>query len=1267
MAFFQKYMKSFIAVAFIIAAIIVVVLLLGGEPEENPIRKTIISHVGEVEKDIRFLGDKVIFKIYYKNTSSKIVNIGIVDKLDPGLDNITVFSTGKYDSNTHAVIWELKNVSAGASGFVSFEAALSKEATIENQAYVMIGIDGLDDLKLSEKEKPVLAIDTLKPLSKEVLRTNTVKVVVHGKPKLGWIPFEKGAKEGKKSTSNMKDETTTDVMINFNIPGMYVNEKMIDGITYHQLSMPFQANKMDIGKPQVPIAGRIIEVPKNVDFSIEIVEKKSINLNYYNVMPVQEPQIRQSSPSYTDKFTINKAAYLRQAEYPGDLAIVRPQDIGIVRGHRIVFLKVNPVQFNPVTKEMTAYSQIEVKLRYSRPAQIEPIDSRIYSNAFEDLLKNSVMNYKDDSRHARGDERHHKEVGCDYLILTHGDFYDPADINNPIVRFAEWKSQKGYITKVVDIADIPAGQDEDDIRDYIDNAYDNWYPVPTYVLLVGDSEFLPTNYQRSDGTDIEHRAVDFYNGANVGTDLYYSTVDGADFFPDIFIGRISVDTLAEAQTVFDKIIDYEKQPPANANYYTDSSLVQLFEDDWAIDGREDGTFRIVEFAEEIRTYLQNNGYTSTRIYDQSGNFANGPQRYEDGTNIPAALTIAGGFPWNGATGDITNEINNGNFLSIYDGHGLRDLWDRPEFDNADVNALANGALTPVVFSLACETGWFDNETDDDVLLSTSAIPSNTGNNAESLSETFLRHNNGGAVGIIGSSRISYEENDFMMLGMVSAVWPDFNPNPPLRGGVMPDHEISVLSRLGQIITFSKIFMANAYDDDQLQFEIYHLFGDPEMPIWTDQPIALDVVYPTGIGSTGEQDFVVRVLDSATGNPVNMAQVTLTQNGAIVETRQTNPDGYARFTMSGVPAGDMTITVVASNYIPFEDKIIVSASGAQINRLDPQDGTENQKVHVGGMDFSGNEEVDIYFGDTNIHTVAATAGSFGQAGVADVDIQVPSPHGLGPVNVLATGRNSNRHGVDVFHVRTANPIDLYTYSQWDDGTWHLHQGNNPTWNNPEIQIYDAATNDPVESNNLVVGQNYRIKIKVHNDTDFDADNVKVTFKWANFGVGQPDRVWENIDTVEVNVASNSVHEAEVLWTPGSTGHLCIKADIYHIEDIVSSNNSGQENCHVGPTASPATVPFEVWNPTKEPAMVFLELRQQPNLGNTQGGNLLWGSHIVHPSPQLIMPDKSSKAEVVIDPDILGGDIRPGEKVEFSLTGFINGKVVGGANFIIIKGK
>jgi hypothetical protein len=470
-----------------------------------------------------------------------------------------------------------------------------------------------------------------------------------------------------------------------------------------------------------------------------------------------------------------------------------------------------------------------------------------------------------------------------------------------------------------------------------------------------------------------------------------------------------------------------------------------------------------------------------------------------------------------------------------------------------------------------------------------------------------------------------------------------------------------LVKMGQVEVFSKVYMANCYSHDvhrQESFEMYHTFGDPEMPVWTREPINLTVDRPDGIGAVGIQDFVVEVTETGNGNPVANAVTVLTRGDSIIAYRETNPAGIVHFTLSSVGTGDLDITVTAHNYRPYQDTIRVTDSGGTINRLNPGDGPEGQVFYVGGRNFQiGGETVTIQFGTQEEQVNTDAEGKFGQSGT-NVEFTVPSPSQLGPVNVIAHGETSGRYAVDVFQVRSANPIDLYIYSQWDNTTWHLHNGANPTWNNPDIRLYDSD-NSPVSSNNLVVGQQYTVEAAIHNDTDFPANNVKVTFKGVTFGVGQPAPAWGVIGTDTLDVPANATRTAVAQWVPPRTGHLCIQAEIYHNEDINGDNNKGQENCDVSSTSSPAKVPFLVFNPTDKPAALHLELRQI----RKRKKDRIWPATIVHPDPQVIPPGESKEAVVEIDPDKI--HIFPCRIAEFALTGFINGEVVGGANFIITR--
>jgi len=1172
----------------------------------------------------------------------------ITDPLDKGLSKITVLNDGQYDEQTHTVTWNVKELSPKEKGFVEFIAEVGATKEIHNQAYVK-----------KYEEGPI--------------ETNIVVTKVFVSPKLGWIPFHKESEPREPPSSNMKDETTMGITVNFDISGMFVQEVKVDGVKYHRTSIPGHANLINIGEPELPIVGQIIEIPFGVNLKPKVVKSESIELKGYNIYPAQEPVPRNKKRQVTDQFKIDKNTYTNKVLYPSELVKIKPKDLGVIRGHRVVFLKVNPVQANPVSRQMRVFSNIEVRLEYDRPGQITRVKRRIESRDFEEMLKGLILNYKNQYRFTREETDKEKEAGCHYLILTHSDFYQATDANNPIVRLRNWKQKKGLTTKVVDVATIAGGNTANSIETYMQNVYDNWDPVPTYVLLVGDADFIPTN----NGTN--HSS---HRNTPIGTDLNYSTLDGVDYFPDIFIGRLSVETLQQAIDVVAKIIDYEQNPPAtpaNDDFYRNTSLVGLFEDVRRgvtnPNGIENPTFRIIENAEAIRNYLIGQGYNVERIYDQSGNWPQGPQTYEDGISpVPVDLTIAGnppaipGFPWNGGTGDIQAAINGGNFIATYDGHGDRRDWSQPSFDTGDVAGLNNGNLTPVVFVFACMSGWFDNETDNFNAYPPPPTPA-AGTNNDCFCELILREAGNGAVATVGATRISWEHNDFMMIGVYKALWPNFVPNPPVSG-IVPQMQMGPLVRMGQIHNFCKFYMANRYTHDwyrESSFEMYHLFGDPEMPVWTQAPLNLRVNHPVGIGSVGEQDFIVRVTDSASGDPVQSAVIALTQRKVVAGepvdiirgVEQTNPDGIARFTLHSIPAGDLDITVTAHNFRQYSGVIKVSSVGATLNRLDPDNGIEGQVIHVGGQGFSGNENIKIYFGDQYVLTTAASSGEFGQVG-SDVDINVPTPYDLGPVNVVAHSEGgTDRYAVDVFQVRSQNPIDLFTYSQRDESTWHLTPGDDPTWNNPEIQLYDGAT--PVASNNLIVGTTYNVKLKVHNETNFKADNVKIVYKWCNYGIGGP---WYDFHTDSRDVQANSITESEAPFTPAATGHLCMSCEIHHIEDINTNNNRGQENLHVGPTASPTKVCFLVWNLTKKPATVFLEVRQliKPKQRMKER---LWATWVKHPDPQVLKPEERAEACLIVDPDV--ADVEPGTKAEFAVTGFIDGKMIGGVNVELTKSK
>jgi hypothetical protein len=508
-----------------------------------------------------------------------------------------------------------------------------------------------------------------------------------------------------------------------------------------------------------------------------------------------------------------------------------------------------------------------------------------------------------------------------FLIITHPDFEAQANL------LAQWKKQKGIKTKVI-TTDITGGT-ASEIKSYIEAEYNN-FSIDS-VLLLGDAEFIPTNYQTTHP----------YHGIETGTDLYFATVAGADYIPDISIGRIPVDTSAEAETVINKIVNYEKNPVSDPNFYENITVGAYFQDrrKWTPasgwippDGYEDRRFVLT--SEEIRDFLLAEGYNVDRIYTTEPsitptNYNNGS--YNAGTPLPVELLRANSFPWNGNRTDVSNGISSGRLIVNHRNHGADRNdgypftgWGDPYYDHTDISTLTNGELLPLVFSINCETGWFDGETD-----------AYTTRNFESFSELFLLQPAGGAVGVIGSARVSYSGyNDDMAKGFYDAIWPNFMSG---YGSGSP------IYRMGSVLNYGKIYMSTVRGEGiirKTEFEEFHYFGDPTMEIWTDIPQDLTVYHDSVIPSdaTSYEVEVKQKISEDNYVPLDGALVTLTKDGNIIGTA-TSSNGVATVDFGGtLPTTGhydeyIQVTVTKHNYRPYIGRTTVLEPFEHINVAD----------------------------------------------------------------------------------------------------------------------------------------------------------------------------------------------------------------------------------------------------------------------------------------------------------------------------------------------
>ena len=617
---------------------------------------------------------------------------------------------------------------------------------------------------------------------------------------------------------------------------------------FGQIILPgFPGESGEAGTPWVPSVRHLIAVPPGGFVSMEatptIGEQFSMAVGPFQQQPVDQvapPLEEPDSELFADKpFVINEKLYETQGNYPRGAAQMRK--LGLCRGLELWQVEVFAGQYDPVNEVMTLFDHVDISLTFSNGPdgfRYEFADSPFESSP--SLYLESVLN-----REAVAMAPHipwgviASLTGEEFMIITHPDFRDAAD------ALKDWKVSKGIMTNVYEAGTGVTGREtNDEIDNFIENHYSTAINKPSYILLLGDSEFIePFNLQRLDADP----------GVTIGTDWPYAIWDppGTEFpplVPTFAVGRIPVDTLQQATDVVNKIIDYEQTPPgsiASDDFYDHIAFAAQFQccrTDTAQIGRAQRTF--TEVSEYVRARMVLLGYQVDRIYQVTvdGGCAScdpprpaytadpTPRRYYDGGFLPDAIGGGSGFAWDGDTADIVSAWNEGRFLIFHRDHGWPGGWGTPGFSTANLGSLTNGAYQPVVFSINCSSGLWDNET--------SPGADGTWSGGTYFAELLLRDSVDGAVGVIGDTRVSPSwPNSALSRGLFDAVWPS----------VVPSFGSNVSQRrLGDILNHAKLYLLTQigvsgqgtnYADAYNELLLYHVIGDPTLEMWTRDPRA----------------------------------------------------------------------------------------------------------------------------------------------------------------------------------------------------------------------------------------------------------------------------------------------------------------------------------------------------------------------------------------------------------------------------------------------
>ncbi|QZT35730.1 T9SS type A sorting domain-containing protein [Halosquirtibacter xylanolyticus] len=570
------------------------------------------------------------------------------------------------------------------------------------------------------------------------------------------------------------------------------------------------------GAPAVPTKQFLHEVKD--EYKLEVEKGDFIVHNNIMVHPMKADDIdTEGVPNVP--YDIDEAIYSKNEFYPK--GVIEIHNVQKASGKTYVTVRINPIQYNPVTKELRIYSNLSYTLK--------GVENGI-NRKMKDLYANQIPSY---------------------LIVTTNKYRAAAN------ELASWKALQGFNTEVVSRDSWEAK----DVKKTIHDKYNNLPNHLQYFLIIGDHEDVPGELynKKSNGKTTVY-----------ASDLYYACLDGkSDYTSDIAHGRISCKNANEANTIVQKVINYEKSPVENPDFYRTALCCAQFQD-VANKEEPDGEAarRFCQTSEEVRNYLvDEQGYQVNRVYYTDP--ANEPMRWNngsfgDGSPIPVELRRASGFNWDGDAADIKREIEEGKFFVLHRDHGYSggSGWAHPRFVTRDIDKLENGNLLPVVFSMNCHTGEFKLN--------------------ECFAEKFVKNPNGGAIGVIAASNFSYSGyNDALTCGMIDALW----NNPGLipvfgyakRIVQKPGH-LDRVERMGDILNQGLLRMQETYysggESDIYTHRLFHYFGDPTMKMWTAAPTDITATIPNQVNLNSKSLSIRNISDGS-------MTISLVQNGKII--------------------------------------------------------------------------------------------------------------------------------------------------------------------------------------------------------------------------------------------------------------------------------------------------------------------------------------------------------------------------------------------------
>jgi hypothetical protein len=582
------------------------------------------------------------------------------------------------------------------------------------------------------------------------------------------------------------------------------------------------------GLPNLPFENHYIAIPRGAKVSVNVKGNGSQTLNGVDLLPAAEVILNNAAEQ--PKLRKDMNVFGKDANFPAkNVTIAQATQI---RGLDMVMLNITPFRYNPVKKTLEVIYDMDIEVSFEG-GDGQFGDARYRNPAWDGILRDLVINsnmLSDAHYYERLNEAiQNRDNGCEYLIITIDDsaFMAWAD------TLKQFRTKQGILTKVVNTTEC-GGNEPEDIRNYILNAYENWAIPPAAILLFGGNHATQLDFGLKPYLLTSPPGWDGVVTYTYPTDNPFADMNG-DSIPDLAISRMTVLNADECQLQVKKLLEYELTPPTDLHYFDHPVINSGYQDTkwFEITAQVTNNFlrdRLGKHPANIymKYYYEDNDPTPP---DSIWSVAPNTDAVLDyfgpnGTNyIPLSIGILNDWQDMYDIQPVVDAMSEGSFLTFYRDHSSTDIWCCPWLKLKHLSLIKNEKPT-FLFSIGClNNDYWDNW----------SCP-------KCLSEAFLEAKTG-AIGVIGANNITYSQyNDLITWGMFDYFWPDYMPT--LGSQTEDDFAYPSYSLVaGKLFLRHQTFLPYTTNTVKVEktLNLFSYLGETYLSLFTEmpQPLAID--------------------------------------------------------------------------------------------------------------------------------------------------------------------------------------------------------------------------------------------------------------------------------------------------------------------------------------------------------------------------------------------------------------------------------------------